>query len=41
MNYSGVVLRHYKWAADDLRSVSAQIEFLLRQSVSRRKGPGK
>jgi hypothetical protein len=30
-----------KWAADDLRSVNAQIEFLLRQSVSRRKGPGK
>jgi hypothetical protein len=30
-----------KWAADDLRSVNAQIEFLLRQAVSRRKGPGK
>ncbi|MGO9934349.1 MAG: Arc family DNA binding domain-containing protein [Steroidobacteraceae bacterium] len=28
-----------KWAADDLRSVNAQIEFLLRQAVSRRKGP--
>ncbi len=28
-----------KWAADDLRSVYAQIEFLLRQAVSRRKGP--
>jgi hypothetical protein len=27
-----------KWAADDLRSVNAQIEFLLRQAVSRRKG---
>jgi hypothetical protein len=26
-----------KWAADDLRSVNAQIEFLLRQAVSRRK----
>jgi hypothetical protein len=30
-----------KWAADDLRSVNAQIEFLLRQAVSRRKGPAK
>jgi hypothetical protein len=28
-----------KWAADDLRSVNAQIEFLLRQAVSRRKNP--
>ena len=28
-----------KWAADDLRSVNAQIEFLLRQAVSRRKTP--
>jgi hypothetical protein len=27
-----------KWAADDLRSVNAQIEFLLRQSVMARKG---
>jgi hypothetical protein len=27
-----------KWAADDLRSVNAQMEFLLRQAVSRRKG---
>ena len=27
-----------KWAADDLRSVNAQIEFLLRQAVARRKG---
>jgi len=27
-----------KWAADDLRSVNAQIEFLLRQSVNARKG---
>jgi hypothetical protein len=27
-----------RWAADDLRSVNAQIEFLLRQAVSRRKG---
>jgi len=26
-----------KWAADDLRSVNAQIEFLLRQAVARRK----
>jgi hypothetical protein len=29
-----------KWAADDLRSVNAQIEFLLRQSVNARKGRG-
>jgi hypothetical protein len=28
-----------KWAADDLRSVNAQIEFVLRQAVSRRKNP--
>jgi hypothetical protein len=27
-----------KWAADELRSVNAQIEFLLRQSVAKRKG---
>ena len=27
-----------KWAADDLRSINAQIEFLLRQSVAARKG---
>jgi len=27
-----------KWAADDLRSVNAQIEFLLRQAVLQRKG---
>jgi hypothetical protein len=26
-----------KWAADDLRSVNAQIEFLLREAVSKRK----
>jgi hypothetical protein len=30
-----------KWAADDLRSVNAQIEFILRQAVTRRKGPAK
>jgi hypothetical protein len=30
-----------KWAADELRSVNAQIEFLLRQAVTRRKGPSK
>jgi hypothetical protein len=29
-----------KWAADDLRSVNAQIEFLLRQAAARRKGQG-
>jgi hypothetical protein len=27
-----------RWAADDLRSVNAQIEFLLRQATNRRKG---
>ena len=27
-----------RWADDDLRSVNAQIEFLLRQSVNARKG---
>jgi len=27
-----------KWAADDLRSVNAQIEFLLRQALAKRKG---
>ena len=27
-----------KWAADDLRSINAQIEFLLRQAVTARKG---
>jgi hypothetical protein len=26
-----------KWAADDLRSVNAQIEFLLRQAVAKRR----
>lgn len=26
-----------KWAADDLRSVNAQIEFLLREQVRKRK----
>ena len=26
------------WAQDELRSVNGQIEFLLRQAVSRRKG---
>jgi hypothetical protein len=27
-----------KWAADDLRSVNAQIEFILRQAIAKRKG---
>ncbi len=27
-----------KWAADDLRRVNAQIEFLLRQALARRRG---
>jgi hypothetical protein len=26
-----------KWAADDLRSINAQIEFLLRQAVMKRR----
>jgi hypothetical protein len=26
-----------KWAADDLRSVNGQIEFILRQAVAKRK----
>jgi hypothetical protein len=26
------------WAADDLRSVNAQVEWLLREAVRRRKG---
>jgi hypothetical protein len=30
-----------RWAADDLRSINAQIEFLLRQAVNRRKGAPK
>jgi hypothetical protein len=30
-----------KWAADDLRSVNAQIEFLLRQALAKRKGAPK
>ena len=30
-----------KWAADDLRSINAQIEFLLRQAVAARKGSGR
>lgn len=27
------------WAQQDLRSVNAQIEFLLREAVQRRRGP--
>ena len=27
-----------KWAADDLRSINAQIEFLLRQAIAKRRG---
>jgi hypothetical protein len=30
-----------KWAADDLRSVNAQMEFVLRQAVAKRKGAPK
>ena len=28
-----------KWAADELRSVNGQIEYLLRQAVEKRKRP--
>ena len=27
-----------KWAADELRSVNAQVEYLLREAVKKRKG---
>ena len=27
-----------KWAADDLRSINAQIEYLLRQAIAKRRG---
>lgn len=27
------------WAADELRSVNGQIEYLLKQAIARRKGP--
>ncbi len=27
-----------KWAADELRSINAQIEYLLREAVRKRKG---
>jgi hypothetical protein len=30
-----------KWAADDLRSVNAQIEFLLRQAVQKHRRGGR
>ncbi|SFX45292.1 hypothetical protein SAMN04487866_10859 [Thermoactinomyces sp. DSM 45891] len=29
-----------KWAADEFRSVNAQIEFILRSSVSKHRKPG-
>jgi hypothetical protein len=29
-----------KWAADELRSVNGQIEYLLRQAVARRRAEG-
>jgi hypothetical protein len=29
------------WAQDELRSVNGQIEYILRQAVQKRKGPGK
>ncbi len=29
-----------RWADADLRSVNGQIEYLLRQAVARRRGPG-
>ncbi len=28
------------WAADELRSVNSQIEYLLKQAVTKRKGAG-
>jgi hypothetical protein len=33
-----LMLELEKWAADELRSVNGQIEFLLRQALARRKG---
>ena len=30
-----------KWAADELRSVNAQMEYVLRQAVAKRKGKAK
>jgi hypothetical protein len=30
-----------KWAADELRSVNGQIEYVLRQAVNKRKTPQK
>ena len=27
-----------KWAADELRSVNVQVEYLLREAITRRKG---
>lgn len=30
-----------RWSADELRSVNGQIEYILRQAVSKRKGRGK
>jgi hypothetical protein len=30
-----------RWAADDLRSINGQIEFLLRQAVAKRKAEGR
>jgi hypothetical protein len=28
-----------RWAADELRSVNGQVEFILREAVRRRRGP--
>jgi hypothetical protein len=30
-----------KWAADELRSVNGQIEYLLRQAIQKRRGAGR
>lgn len=30
-----------RWAADELRSVNAQIEYVLREQVRKRKGAGR
>jgi hypothetical protein len=30
-----------RWAADDLRSVNAQVEWILREALRKRRGKGK
>jgi hypothetical protein len=36
----GLLAELEAWAADELRSVNGQIEYLLRQAVQKRKGAG-